>query len=275
MLSMPFPCPPKSRSFGFTLIELLVVIAIIAILAAILFPVFAQAREKARSTACLSNMRQTGTAVMMYAQDMDEVLTMGFYYVRAGGVGRVHWTNMLQPYVKNEDIFACPSDTDPTPIGSDRGIPDSQAPQVSYIPNYAVVPPWDYPAVPLSVVSAPASVIGFAEKRNRLPISKIQTKTYAGVTAFVRLTSSPRTFRQMTMKEVTDSAAVGSDSPGKLVRVDYRRHQGGSNYIFLDGHAKWHRLEQTIPGDITADTSVPVKSPASFLWGEENYTLAD
>ncbi len=68
---------PRSRA-GFTLIELLVVIAIIAVLAAILFPVFAQAREKARQTACLSNLKQMGTAVMMYSLDYDETLPLGY-----------------------------------------------------------------------------------------------------------------------------------------------------------------------------------------------------
>jgi|LSQX01.1.fsa_nt_gb prepilin-type N-terminal cleavage/methylation domain-containing protein/prepilin-type processing-associated H-X9-DG protein len=99
---------------GFTLIELLVVIAIIAILAAILFPVFAKAREKARQASCASNLKQIGLAALSYAQDYDEKL--GFGYVNAPGVvgflghnNVLIWPDLLMPYVKNRQIFMCPS----------------------------------------------------------------------------------------------------------------------------------------------------------------------
>ena len=91
---------PKRQ--GFTLIELLVVIAIIALLAAILFPVFAKAREKARQTACLSNEKQIALALLSYSQEYDEVNTLDLR-------GGLYWMDALSPYIKNEQIFVCPS----------------------------------------------------------------------------------------------------------------------------------------------------------------------
>jgi prepilin-type N-terminal cleavage/methylation domain-containing protein/prepilin-type processing-associated H-X9-DG protein len=98
------------RNSGFTLIELLVVIAIIAILAAILFPVFAQAREKARQASCLSNTKQIATAVMMYTQDYDETYAMNLYFV-----GPNIWFSFYDahvPYVKNSEVLQCASKRD-------------------------------------------------------------------------------------------------------------------------------------------------------------------
>ncbi|NLO04873.1 MAG: DUF1559 domain-containing protein [candidate division WS1 bacterium] len=92
------------RRKGFTLIELLVVIAIIAILAAILFPVFARAREKARQSSCLSNLKQLGLGWAMYVQDYDEVCPPVYFQYPT-----TYWYQVIEPYVKNEQIFACPS----------------------------------------------------------------------------------------------------------------------------------------------------------------------
>ena len=96
---------------GFTLIELLVVIAIIAILAAILFPVFAQAREAARKASCLSNARQIVSGILMYAQDHDEVLPAMRFDVSANMLDS--WMFAVNPYVRNGKIYRCPSDPNP------------------------------------------------------------------------------------------------------------------------------------------------------------------
>ncbi len=99
------------RRKGFTLIELLVVIAIIAILAAILFPVFARARENARKANCLSNLKQIGSAAMMYAQDYDEVTVPAYFYENGSAcpANLTGWWKLLESYTKNEQVKVCPS----------------------------------------------------------------------------------------------------------------------------------------------------------------------
>lgn len=99
----------RSRS-GFTLIELLVVIAIISILAAILFPVFAQARERARAAVCTSNVRQIGIAVKMYLQDYDETYPIWHAYSKATATPHLGIELELLPYTKNAELFRCPDD---------------------------------------------------------------------------------------------------------------------------------------------------------------------
>jgi prepilin-type N-terminal cleavage/methylation domain-containing protein len=120
---------------GFTLIELLVVIAIIAILAAILFPVFAMAREEARQSTCLSNEKQLGTAILMYQQDYDERLFFnastavpsqsqtGAVVPNPESVNPIRWYNALLPYTRNVGILVCPSDGTPTPSKDASGNP--------------------------------------------------------------------------------------------------------------------------------------------------------
>jgi prepilin-type N-terminal cleavage/methylation domain-containing protein/prepilin-type processing-associated H-X9-DG protein len=150
------------RRNGFTLIELLVVIAIIAILAAILFPVFAQAREAARKTSCLSNQRQLGSAVHMYVQDHDEIFALSIYPINGFTQLMTHYDLHL-PYIKNTQIFACQSDAQPqdwpqflsgcsqpwTSVGNFR--------RFSYQANYCVFQTGDtHPINPHAVLSLAA-----------------------------------------------------------------------------------------------------------------------
>lgn len=161
---------------AFTLIELLVVIAIIAILAAILFPVFAQAKLAAKKSADLSNTKQQGTAMQIYLADNDDVLPSAYYYPNdsSSAGGYVHWSGVLMPYIKNLEIFVSPGD----PLGGmaptnfstatnnrGKGVPsgqtpqtnadiDNQAPRISYVANAALLPRKRRSSDPANVVSA-------------------------------------------------------------------------------------------------------------------------
>jgi prepilin-type N-terminal cleavage/methylation domain-containing protein/prepilin-type processing-associated H-X9-DG protein len=145
----------KRRHAGFTLIELLVVIAIIAILAAILFPVFARAREKARQTSCLSNTKQIGIAVDMYTSDYDENFPMSIYAPKVGAAPVppvVTFYHALMPYMKNAQILQCPSEIDRIRMSELQAlIPLAMATgitSVGYNGNYAVFE--DGPSNPLT-----------------------------------------------------------------------------------------------------------------------------
>src|SRR5436309_15020995 len=157
--------PPKGapmRRNAFTLIELLVVIAIIAILAAILFPVFAQAREKARAISCLSNMRQMGLAIMMYAQDWDEHSVKTHHDLAPPETIKdlYPFYQPLQPYVKSSGIFRCPSVSDtPTLFPWPVTIVDWQTYRTDYLINGF----WSH-GIALAAFSRPAEQIMFGER---------------------------------------------------------------------------------------------------------------
>jgi prepilin-type N-terminal cleavage/methylation domain-containing protein/prepilin-type processing-associated H-X9-DG protein len=198
---------------GFTLIELLVVIAIIAILAAILFPVFAQARESARKTSCLNNCKQTGTAIVMYVQDWD-----GAYPLAWTDKGEVGYDVTLFPYIKNKAVYECPSNK-VTPRYWKR--------------NYTMGP------LPGSYALNGDLTARFSSKGDRMGITEADVQFPAStiLVTEIRDTRGPSTGPEheiftKTRKEV-------------LKRIPTTIHMGGSNYVFTDGHAKWYRVEQT------------------------------
>ena len=167
---------------AFTLIELLVVIAIIAILAAILFPVFTQAKLAAKKTADLSNMKQMGTATMLYLANNDDVYGQAYYYKDdAGDVnGYWHWSATHMPYMKNVQMFVSPGDpsnglipTNPAcaTVGDSTWGCDSQVPRISYTVNAALMPRKRKTTDPANVVSqtvvdSPAETILIASFSN-------------------------------------------------------------------------------------------------------------
>ncbi len=222
---------------GFTLIELLVVIAIIAILAAILLPVFSQAREKARAAACLSNCRQMGIAVQLYVQDYDE--TMPTVRMMWPGMPQppVSWLEQLQPYVRTPLLQRCPSDSSPAW--------QANPPRVSSYGLNAYFDPFHAPygdhlaprPLALASVARPAQCIYIAElaevnRKNGMPIKADHfMPMYWG--------NPPRVMDMMMNAMMWDANA---QIPTTLAIA---RHQGGANYVFVDGHAKWHLFGQT------------------------------
>jgi prepilin-type N-terminal cleavage/methylation domain-containing protein/prepilin-type processing-associated H-X9-DG protein len=253
------------RSRGFTLIELLVVIAIIAVLAAILFPVFAQARDKARAAGCLSNEKQIGTAILMYAQDYDEQAPPFFNNVPK--VGPVYWHYWMKPYVKNLQVFICPSATCCSAAEGPASLTDQEraaglgtcrgygGTRVVYDPDVVPPTPWTY---------GPGSY-GW----NACFISPSRINPGKGLfddrvgTSFTQIPFAAETIMVGEISKLvnpgglylppTATYAIGLGRTScvypdaKTIRQYWVnagiRHSGGMNLIFFDGHAKWTKEE--------------------------------
>lgn len=223
-----------ARRSGFTLIELLVVIAIIAILAAILFPVFARAREKARQTSCLSNVKQIALGLTMYLQDYDEVWVVDCGWDQSSL--HWHWHDKIFPYVKNAQIFDCPSC--PSNIGG-----------LNYLPT-AVAPPgggntWWSKNVPRCGYSLNYHLArgepGFWKRAEKLSDIRYPAECYA-----LGDGSHPVHVCWIPWQIVYPNACQGGCNTAVLNPAN-TRHNEGSNIGFVDGHAKWlnHRnIEQ-------------------------------
>ena len=216
---------------GFTLIELLVVIAIIAILAAILFPVFARARENARRTSCLSNLKQIGLGLLQYTQDYDEQNSRS-WFVNSGAssaTGSYKWMDAIFPYVKNEQLFNCPSHTLPVTIAPSTSVFDSYkfrdgtkwgsyAANVTYFGEGAINP---FLARALSSWEVPSTTIYAVEGVGRYEIAwengnppvDTQTPRHISVGGFPTMTE---------------------------------RHLGTGAVLYCDGHAKAQNLDNFI-----------------------------
>ncbi|HZT41294.1 MAG TPA: prepilin-type N-terminal cleavage/methylation domain-containing protein [Chthonomonadaceae bacterium] len=204
---------------GFTLIELLVVIAIIAILAAILFPVFAQARERARAISCMSNLKQIGLATMMYVQDYDETFMWQPYPgwsptqpkdpVTGITMPTLGFWDTLQPYVKNQGIFSCPSNTDYYYNGN---YPMNY--KVNYGDNELI---FTYKPVAEAVLQEPASLAMYAD-------ADILWGTFIGY----EVKDSDGQYRRYWLY-----------SDPKIWLYGVKRHFNGLNAVFCDGHAKF------------------------------------
>ena len=206
-----------ARRAGFTLIELLVVIAIIAILAAILFPVFAKAREKARQSSCLSNEKQMDLAILQYAQDYDERM-MPRYYTG------YNWDQQIAPYIKNTQIFQCPSTK-----------------QYSY--GYAQF--LNYGS--LGTYQSPSETVVLSDVGKTF-----NTGTAPNNTGWDWHIDNPTTFGNppsAPADELNQPVAGDANYGGRPCPI----HNSGCNLSFLDGHSKWMQTTQFFYGQSPTD----------------------
>jgi prepilin-type N-terminal cleavage/methylation domain-containing protein/prepilin-type processing-associated H-X9-DG protein len=266
--------PNKSKAF--TLIELLVVIAIIAILAAILFPVFAQAKEAAKKTACLAQAKQTGLSEMMYANDNDNVMVPASYgsyawyapWFGQGGGSLIYWNQLIQPYIKSYELLVCP-DKDYQNFGyaaylngqwADPGNPTSSPAgelRVSWAWND--MESWPY-ANKVDASFNATGKTGYTHGDDPYaywdgdPVAESEVVTPASAIWIVEgdwtdLSGSDQNTDygyNLYTNGKPNNTISGITCPGYDVRA---RHSGSFNSIYGDGHAKAHKWNSTRPCD--------------------------
>ncbi len=265
------------KSKAFTLIELLVVIAIIAILAAILFPVFATARDKARATACSSNLKQIGLGFVQYCQDYDELVPQDISVVQNSPVLKINWADELNPYLKSANVYTCPSD--PTlPISSSNIV-------MSYAinANMGNDNQTNAPKNPLqmSQFTAPAVTVLLTEiqgfgRGSLLDGSQgaLSTRGREG-SAFCLPTGDCGTpannagnwgvlYATGYFTNTVLPVATGGGNYDKIF-TDKGVHNEGSNFAFADGHVKWLRGTSVSAG-YNSGASTSCSGPPNDGW---------
>ena len=244
--------PPKSRR-GFTLIELLVVIAIIAILAAILFPVFAKAREKARQASCQSNEKQLGLGILQYVQDNDEAFPNGMAYVNGSTVSYGNgWAGQIYTYVKSTGVYKCPDDPttgnagglamDPASgnnVAEPAAAASAQVP-VSYGFNRDLINVGSYRGTgdTLAVLVGPASTVMLFEAQGQTADA---TDVGAATGAADGLSPAGNGIYQTSNNgaKYATGQFVGSPAGNAGNFTANPVHTNGANYLLADGHVKY------------------------------------